>query len=39
MNPAVHGLEGDSRHGGNVNNYYDDPHDATGRFDWGHGQI
>jgi hypothetical protein len=22
------------RHGGNVNSYYDDPHDATGRFDF-----
>ena len=30
----VHGLEGDIRHGGNVNGYYDDPHDATGRFDF-----
>ena len=30
MNLAVHGLEGDIRHGGNVNSYYDDPHDATG---------
>ena len=26
MNLAVHGLEGDIRHGGNVNSYYDDPH-------------
>ena len=34
MNLAVHGLEGDIRHGGNVNSYYDDPHDATGRFDF-----
>ena len=33
-NLAVHGLEGDIRHGGNVNSYYDDPHDATGRFDF-----
>ena len=30
MNLAVHGLEGEIRHGGNVNSYYDDPHDATG---------
>src|SRR5882672_10581582 len=35
MNLAVHGLEGDIRHGGNVNSYYDDPHDATGKFDFG----
>src|SRR5438552_3851605 len=28
MNLAVHGLEGDIRHGGQVNSYYDDPHDA-----------
>lgn len=34
MNLAVHGLEGDIRHGGNVNSYYDNPHDATGRFDF-----
>ena len=34
MNLAVHGLEGDIRHGGNVNSYYDDPHDATDRFDF-----
>lgn len=34
MNLAVHGLEGDIRHGGNVNSYYDDPFDATGRFDF-----
>jgi type I restriction enzyme M protein len=34
LNLAVHGLEGDIRHGGNVNSYYDDPHDATGRFDF-----
>ena len=26
LNLAVHGLEGDIRHGGNVNSYYDDPH-------------
>lgn len=30
MNLAVHGLEGDIRHGGNVNSYYDDPFDACG---------
>jgi type I restriction enzyme M protein len=30
----VHGLEGDIRHGGNVNSYYDDPHTATGQFDF-----
>jgi hypothetical protein len=34
VNLTVHGLEGDIRHGGNVNSYYDDPHDATGRFDF-----
>jgi type I restriction enzyme M protein len=34
MNLAVHGLEGDIRHGGNVNTYYDDPHGATGKFDF-----
>jgi type I restriction enzyme M protein len=28
LNLAVHGLEGDIRHGGNVNSYYDDPFDA-----------
>ena len=30
MNLAVHGLEGDIRHGGQVNSYYDDPFDAAG---------
>ncbi len=30
----MHGLEGDIRHGGNVNSYYDDPHHAIGRFDF-----
>ncbi len=30
MNLAVHGLEGDIRHGGQVNSYYDDPFDACG---------
>ncbi len=34
MNLAVHGLEGDIRHGGNVNSYYDDPHAAVGKFDF-----
>lgn len=34
MNLAVHGLEGDIRHGGNVNSYYDDPHAAVGQFDF-----
>ncbi|HMN21485.1 MAG TPA: N-6 DNA methylase [Ottowia sp.] len=34
LNLAVHGLEGDIRHGGNVNSYYDDPHDAVGAFDF-----
>ena len=34
LNLAVHGLEGDIRHGGNVNSYYDDPHAATGAFDF-----
>jgi type I restriction enzyme M protein len=28
MNLAIHGLEGDIRHGGQVNSYYDDPFDA-----------
>jgi len=34
MNLAIHGLEGEIRHGGNVNSYYDDPHGATGKFDF-----
>jgi type I restriction enzyme M protein len=34
MNLAIHGLEGDIRHGGEVNSYYDDPHDGVGRFDF-----
>lgn len=34
MNLAVHGLEGDIQHGGQVNSYYDDPHNAVGRFDF-----
>ncbi|HLP78697.1 MAG TPA: class I SAM-dependent DNA methyltransferase, partial [Candidatus Paceibacterota bacterium] len=34
LNLAVHGLEGEIKHGGNINSYYDDPHDTTGRFDF-----
>jgi type I restriction enzyme M protein len=34
MNLAVHGLEGDIKHGGQINSYYDDPHEATGKFDY-----
>jgi type I restriction enzyme M protein len=34
LNLAVHGLEGEIRHGGNINSYYDDPHTATGKFDF-----
>ncbi len=34
LNLAVHGLEGDIRHGGNTNSYYDDPHSAVGQFDF-----
>ena len=34
LNLAVHGLEGQIRHGGNLNSYYDDPHNATGQFDF-----
>lgn len=34
LNLAVHALEGDIKHGGQVNSYYDDPHEATGRFDF-----
>ena len=34
INLAVHGLEGDIRHGGQMNSYYDDPHNATGAFDF-----
>ena len=34
LNLAVHGLEGDIKHGGNVNSYYDDPHKAIGQFDF-----
>src|ERR1017187_4747671 len=32
LNLAVHGLQGEIKHGGNINSSYDDPHDATGRF-------
>lgn len=34
MNLAIHGLEGDIRHGGHINSYYDDPHKAVGKFDF-----
>jgi type I restriction enzyme M protein len=34
MNLAVHGLEGDIKHGGQTNSYYDDPHEATSKFDF-----
>jgi type I restriction enzyme M protein len=34
MNLAIHGLEGEVRHGGNTNSYYDDPYNATGTFDF-----
>ncbi len=34
LNLAVHGLEGEIRHGGHVNSYYDDPHNAVGQFDF-----
>ena len=34
MNLAVHGLEGDVKHGGQTNSYYDDPHEAVGKFDF-----
>jgi type I restriction enzyme M protein len=34
LNLAVHGLEGDIRHGGELNSYYDDPHNLVGRFDY-----
>ena len=32
LNLAVHGLEGDIKHGGDINSYYDDPHNLVGRF-------
>lgn len=31
---AVHGLESEIKHRGNINSYYDDPHEATSRFDF-----
>src|ERR1035441_3382808 len=31
LNLAAHGLEGEIKHGGNINSYYDDPHDVTDR--------
>jgi type I restriction enzyme M protein len=34
MNLAIHGLEGDIRHGGHINSCYDDPHEAVGKFDF-----
>src|SRR4030095_11280265 len=34
LNLAVHGLEGDIRHGGQVNSYYDAPPKAPGAFDF-----
>lgn len=34
LNLAVHGLEGQISHGGQVNSYYDDPHNAVGQFDF-----
>lgn len=34
MNLSIHGLEGDIRHGGQINSYYEDPHNATGQFDF-----
>jgi len=34
MNLAVHSLEGDIRHGGGLNSYYNDPHSLVGRFDF-----
>ena len=29
LNFTVHGLEGEIKHGGNINSYYDDPHSAS----------
>jgi type I restriction enzyme M protein len=34
LNLAIHGLEGQIKHGGEINSYYDDPHAATGKFDF-----
>ena len=34
QNLAVHGLEGEIKHGGEINSYYDDPHNLVGRFDF-----
>lgn len=34
LNLAVHGLEGTIAHGGEINSYYDDPHNLVGRFDF-----
>jgi type I restriction enzyme M protein len=34
MNLAIHGLEGNIGHGGEINSYYDDPHNAVGRFEF-----
>lgn len=34
LNLAVHALEGDIKHGGQTNSYYDDPHTAVGKFDF-----
>ncbi len=34
LNLAVHGLEGDIKHGGDINSYYDDPHKLVGKFDF-----
>lgn len=34
LNLAVHGLEGQISHGGNINSYYDDPHNSVGQFDF-----
>ena len=32
---AVHGLEGEIKHGGNNNSYYDDPHGRTNTLIYG----
>lgn len=34
LNFAMHGLEDEIKNGGNINSYYDNPHDATGRLDF-----